>query len=68
AQSAGGYVYSRYIARCFQKSEIELARHQMCLGSPISSLGPTRAPGAYDSSGGGAIFSCVEGLALLGTL
>ncbi|MCD9560402.1 hypothetical protein HAX54_019075, partial [Datura stramonium] len=30
AQLAGGCVYSRYIALCFQKPEIELARHQMC--------------------------------------
>ncbi|MCD9639448.1 hypothetical protein HAX54_023999 [Datura stramonium] len=54
-QSAGGYIYSRYIARCFQKSEIEPVRHQMCLGSLASSPGPTRAPGASHTPQGGAV-------------
>ncbi|MCD9638891.1 hypothetical protein HAX54_023063 [Datura stramonium] len=41
---AGGCVYSRYIALCFQEPEIELTRHQTCLGPPVSSPGPSRAP------------------------
>ncbi|MCD9645670.1 hypothetical protein HAX54_034734, partial [Datura stramonium] len=48
-QSAGGCVYSRYIAFCFQKSEIELPRQQTCLGSPTGQ-GPSPNDGDYESS------------------